>query len=166
MLHRLVRDGELSQIMADHLWLDFNLSEHLAIIYSNNGASHLWDHHHVPKMSLDNIWLLVNWGFLLLLAEFLDEGHGLALQSSGELTPDSAGEELHKSLVVHVQKLVQIDTTVGELTEGPLLLQLSSIISHDDFRVLSLVEVNQAILAWSKTTKLILLDSLLQETTL
>merc|ERR1719466_164956 len=98
-------------------------------------------------MSLDNIWLLVNWGFLLL-PEFLDESHGLALQSSGELAPDSAGEELHKSLVVHVQKLVQIDTTVGELTEGSLLLQLSSIISHGDFRVLSLVEVNQAILAW------------------
>merc|ERR1719260_298132 len=64
-------------------------------------------------MSFNNIWLLVNWGFLLLLAELLDEGHGLTLQSS------------------------------GELPEGPLLLQLSSIISHGDFRVLSLVEVNQ-----------------------
>merc|ERR1719328_419482 len=44
-------------------------------------------------MGLDNVGLLVDGAFLLLLAELLDQGHWLALQSSGELAPDSAGEE-------------------------------------------------------------------------
>ena len=74
--------------MSDHLWLDLHLGEHLAIVNSNNGSSHLGDNNHVSQVGLDNIGLLVDWAFLLLLAELLDQSHGLALQSSGELTPD------------------------------------------------------------------------------
>merc|ERR1719206_1387804 len=51
--------------------------------------------------------------------------HGLTLQTTGEFTPDSAGEELHQALIVHVQELIKVNTTVGELTESSLLLQLS-----------------------------------------
>ena len=53
-----------------------------------------------------------------------------------EASPDPACEELHETLIVHVQELVQINPTVGELTEGPLLLQLSSlIVSHGYYKL-------------------------------
>ena len=39
-------------------------------------------------------------------------------------TPDPAGEELGQTLIVHVEKLIKIDPTVGVLAEGSLLLQL------------------------------------------
>ena len=131
----LVGDGELSKIVTNHLWLDFDLGEDLAVVHSNDRSSHLWNHDHVSQMGLDNIGLLVDGAFLLLLAELLDQSHGLTLESSGELAPDSAGEQLHQTLVVHVQKLVKIHTTVGELPEGPLLPQLCSLISHDYYKL-------------------------------
>merc|ERR1719193_1201300 len=146
VLHRLVRDGEFAQVVAHHLWLDLNLGENLAVVYTNNRSSHLRDNDHISQMSLHNIWLLVDRGFLLLLPEFLDQGHWLTLKTTRELAPDSAGEELHQALIVHVQELIEVNTTVGELAESPLLLQLSSVIGHGDQR-LSLVEVNQAILS-------------------
>merc|ERR1719481_1391393 len=114
----------------------------------DNLLSHLGDNNHVPKMGFHHIWFLVDWSFLLLLAELLDQGHRLTLKTSGKFTPNSAGEKLHQPFIVHVQKLIQVNPTVSELTESPLLLQLSSFIGHGDQR-LSLVEVNQAILAWS-----------------
>ena len=54
------------------------------------------------------------------------------LQTLSHPPPDSAREELHELFMSKVQKLVQVDSTVGKLTEGPLPLQLSgsSVISH------------------------------------
>merc|ERR1719411_1674440 len=148
VLNRLVGDGELSQIVADHLWLDLHLGEDLPVVDTNNGVGHLRDHHHVPQVGLHNIGLLVDGSGLLLLTELLDQSHWLALHSSGELAPDPAGEELHQTLIVHVEELVEIHTTVGVFAEGSLLLQLGGLsVSHAGY-FLSLVEVNQAILAW------------------
>merc|ERR1719402_1277165 len=144
VLDRLVRNGEFSKIMTNHLWLDLNLCEHLSVVNSNNGSSHLRNNNHVSQVSLDNIWLLVDRAFLLLLAELLDQSHGLALETPVELAPDSAGEELHETFIVHVKELVEINSTVGVLTEGPFLLQLCGFsVTHDCYN-LSLVEVNQA----------------------
>merc|ERR1719516_607318 len=69
-------------------------------------------------MGLDNVGLLVDGAFLLLLAE----------------------------LLVHVQKLIKINSTVSVFTEGSLLLQLCGFSVTHDYYNLSLVEVNQAIL--------------------
>merc|ERR550519_977420 len=106
MLHRLVGDGELSQVVSDHLWLHLNLCEDLAVVNSNNGASHLGDNDHVPEVGLDHVGLLVGGSLLLLL---------------------------HQLLVVHVEELIEVDTPVGELPEGPPLLQLDIGVSHDCF---------------------------------
>ena len=73
--------------MANHLWLDLDLCEHLSVVHAHDGASHLGHDNHVPQMGLHNIGLLVDGAFLLLLAELLDQSHGLALESSGELAP-------------------------------------------------------------------------------
>ena len=57
----------------------------------------------------------------------------LPLESPGELPPDPADEQLHQLLVVHVEELVEVDAPVGELPEGPPLLQLDISVSHDCF---------------------------------
>ena len=57
----------------------------------------------------------------------------LPLESPGELPPDPADKQLHQLLVVHVEELVEVDTPVGELPEGPPLLQLDIGVSHDCF---------------------------------
>merc|ERR1719216_433076 len=146
VLHRLVGDGELPQVVSDHLWLHLNLCEDFAVVDANNGSSHLGHNNHVPEVSLDHVGLLVGGSLLLLLPQLLDEGHGLPLESPGELPPNPADEELHQLLVVHVKELVEVDSPVGELPEGPPLLQLDISVSHGCF-CKALVEVNQAIKA-------------------
>jgi hypothetical protein len=42
-----LRDREFSQIMSDHLRLDFDLVELLSTVDANNAANHLWDDNHV-----------------------------------------------------------------------------------------------------------------------
>merc|ERR550519_199809 len=118
MLHRLVGDGELPQVVSDHLWLHLNLCEDFAVVDANNGSSHLGHDNHVPEVGLDHVGLLVGGSLLLLLPQLLDEGHGLPLESPGELPSDPTDEELHQLLVVHVKELVEVDSPVGELPEG------------------------------------------------
>ncbi len=60
VLDRLVCDGELSQIMSDHFWLDFNLVECLAIVNTDIGVRHFRDNDHVSQVSLDDSRLLFN----------------------------------------------------------------------------------------------------------
>lgn len=124
VLDGLVSDGELAKVMADHLWLDFHLGEGLAVVHAHNGAGHLGHDDHVTEVGLDGVGLLVGRSFLLLLAQLLDEGHRLPLQSAVELPPHAARKQLHQLLVAHVQELVQIHTAVGVLPESTLLLQL------------------------------------------
>ena len=100
--------------------------ESLAIVNANNRSSHFRDNDHVSQMGLNNIGFLVDGTFLLLLAELLDQSHGFAFQTTANLPSDTALEKLHKLFIVHVQELIQVNTAVGELTESPLFLELSS----------------------------------------
>lgn len=67
--------------------------EGLSVVHADDGSGHLGDDDHVPQVSLDHVGLLVGRALLLLLAELLDEGHGLALQAAGELTADSGKKQ-------------------------------------------------------------------------
>merc|ERR1719222_560552 len=85
MLHRLVGDGELSQVVSNHFGLHLNLCEELAVVNSKNGYRPLGDNDHVPEVGLDHVGLLVGGSLLLLLPQLLDQGHWLPLESPGEL---------------------------------------------------------------------------------
>lgn len=84
MLHGLVTDTELRQIMTHHLRLDLHLIELLATVDANHAADHLRDHNHITQMGLDQVGLLVGFGFLLGFAQFLDQAHGLAFETAVE----------------------------------------------------------------------------------
>ena len=76
-------------------------------------------------MRLDDIWFLVDWALFLLLSELFDEGHGLTLKTTANFPPHTAREQFHELFIVHVKELIQVNTSIGELTEGPLLLELN-----------------------------------------
>ena len=42
--------------------------------------------------------------------------------TSGKPSPCSGMHEAHKLFIIHVQQLIQVNTTVGELAKGSLLL--------------------------------------------
>ena len=55
VLHRLVSQRKFTQVMTDHLSLDFNVVETLAVVNTNNRSNHLRNNNHVTKMGL--YWL-------------------------------------------------------------------------------------------------------------
>ena len=98
--------------------------EGFAVVNSDHGSGHFWNDNHVAQVGLHNIGLLIGGALFLLLTQLLDKSHGLALQASAELSANSAWQQLHQLLIVHVQELVEVHSAVGELAEGTLLLQL------------------------------------------
>ena len=121
VLDGFVGHREFSQVVTDHLWLDFDRGKGLSVVDAADGAGHLGDDDHVSEMGLDGVGLLVGGGFLLLPAELLNEGEMLPLAAALELAANAAGEEFDELFVVHVQQLVEVDAAVREFTEGTLL---------------------------------------------
>merc|ERR1740124_1938543 len=103
---------------------EFTQIESLAIVNSNNAAGHLWNDNHVSQMCFDDGRFLVDWALLLLLTKLFDQSHGLTLEATANFPSDTAREQFHELFIVHVQELIQVHTSVSELTEGPLLLEL------------------------------------------
>jgi hypothetical protein len=121
VLDGLVGDGELSEVVSNHLGLDFNLVEGLAVVHTDDGADHLRDNNHVAEVSLDDGGLLKSWSILLGLTELLDQAHGLALETALEASAGTSVDKVHQLLGRKVQELVEINSAEGELAEGALL---------------------------------------------
>lgn len=98
VLDWLVRDGELGEVVSDHLGSDLNLVENLSIVNSDDGSDHLWDDDHVSQVRLDRGRLLVGRGILLRLTQFLDKSHGLSLETSLELSSSTSVDNIHQLL--------------------------------------------------------------------
>ena len=124
VLDALVGDGELSEVVSDHLGLDLDLVEGLSVVDTNDGSDHLGDDDHVTEVSLDNSGLLHGGGILLGLTELLDQTHGLALKTTLETSAGASVDEVHELLGREVQELVEVDSAVRELAERSLLLHI------------------------------------------
>ena len=131
-----VANGKLAEVVAGHLGLDFDGREHLAlerrgcvraylaVVDANHGADHLRHHNHVTHVRADDGGLLVRLSLLLGLAQLLDEGHRLALQTTREAPAGTGVHQLDKVFVRHVEQVIEVHTAVRKLAEGPLALQL------------------------------------------
>uniref|UniRef100_A0AAG5D023 Uncharacterized protein n=1 Tax=Anopheles atroparvus TaxID=41427 RepID=A0AAG5D023_ANOAO len=122
VLDRLVGHGELAQVVTDHVGSDFRLVERLAIVDTNGGTDHLRNDDHVTQMGLHTGRLLVRGRVLLRQSQLLDQCLGLPALAALEAPLSTAVHQLHQCLLLHVQQLIQIHTTIGEFTEGTLLL--------------------------------------------
>ena len=121
VLNGLVGDGELSEVVTNHLGLDLDLVEGLSVVDTNDGTDHLGDDDHVTEMGLDDGGLLVDGGILLGLTQLLDQTHGLALKTTLETSAGTGVNEVHQLLGGQVQELVEVNSAVRELAEGTLL---------------------------------------------
>ncbi len=79
MLGGLVGDGELSQVSTDHIELDFDVVECLAVVDCDVVADHFGEDDGVPEVSLDWDWLLSRLRVLLALLAFGIESDVLVL---------------------------------------------------------------------------------------
>ena len=84
MSRGLVSDGELAEVVSDHLRLDLDLVEAVSVVNTHNGPNHLRHDNHVSQVSSDGLWLLSGGRLLLGLVELLDEGVSLALETALE----------------------------------------------------------------------------------
>lgn len=55
MFHWLVGDGELTQVVAEHLWFDLHLAEGFSILHAHHAAHHLPQDGHVPLVGLPHL---------------------------------------------------------------------------------------------------------------
>ena len=127
VLDGLVGDGELAQVATDEIRLDLNVDELLAVVDADDRSDHLRKDDSVSEVGLDSDGLLTISDVLLSLGQLLDQGHGTSLDASGELSSVSGVEHLHNLGGGHVQQLLQLNTSVGELSEGTSLLLLGQI---------------------------------------
>merc|ERR1719456_1353998 len=103
MRNGLVRNGELCQVLADHIGLDLHVDELLAVVDPDHAANHLRHDHHVAEMSLHGYRLLAVGGLLLGLPELLQQGDRLALDAPRELATLPGLQVLHQLLVAQVE---------------------------------------------------------------
>lgn len=130
-----LKDHKLTtQVMADHVRLDLDLVEHLAVVHTNDGANHLWYDDHVPQVRLDRGGLLKLGALLLSLPELLDESHGLPVQAAGKLAAHAGRDELHQLLRAQVKKRIEVDAAVRKLAKRPLTRSGRRNVRHDGNR--------------------------------
>ena len=79
--------------------LNFNCSEGLAVVHSNNGTNHLRQDDHVSKVRLNDVRLLVHGSSLLRFAQLSEEGGILAGQATSETTADTAPRSFRRDVV-------------------------------------------------------------------
>ena len=127
VLNRRVSNGELTQIETNEIRLDLNVDECLSVVNTDDGTNHLRENDGVTEVSSNRDWLLTIRAFLLGLSELLDQSHRSSLDTSGELSSLSGIEHLDNISSWHVQELFELNTTIGELSEGTRLLLLGKI---------------------------------------
>eukprot|EP00967_Tisochrysis_lutea_P027869 scaffold32377_cov34-Tisochrysis_lutea.AAC.6 len=95
--HRLIRHGELAKVHADHVSLDLNRGEHLALVDTNDGPNHLGDDDHVAQMRLHNVRLVVRAAVLLRLDKLLLQLLDGALEEQAAREPPTRArmEDVH-----------------------------------------------------------------------
>ena len=100
--NRVVGDGELSEVVSNHIGLDLDDVEDLSVVDGGSGANHLWKNKHITDVGLDWLWLLAH----LRLLKLVQQGVVLALQATLHSPTKTSMENLDKLLLGHLQKLL------------------------------------------------------------
>ena len=123
----LVSHGVLTEVVADHVSLDFNAVPVLAGVDFANGADHLGHDDAVAEMSLDCLGLLTVGSVLDGLGQLLDEAIVARLDSLSESSSLAGLEHGDQLLGLQVKQLLELDTSVNLLSECFFLGSLSSL---------------------------------------
>lgn len=122
-----VGNGELSDVVTDHLSLNFDGNEGLSVVASNDGADHLGGDGDVTEVSLDGSGALSGIGVDTDLggAELAHQIDLRLLESTVNLSADTSRVELEKLLGRHLHQVADLYSTVGEGAERSLLGRVS-----------------------------------------
>ena len=123
MAHGLVRDREFAEVMADHLGLDLDAVEYLAVVDAHDAADHLGHDDHVSQVRLHGLGLVHGPAGLFRPAQSGYEALGLCLEPAVDAAARARVDELGELLVVQVEKLLELDAAEQELAEGALLAE-------------------------------------------
>ena len=82
--HGLVRDRELAEVVADHVGLDLDGGEDLAVVHADDRPDHLRHDEHVAQVRLDDVGLIVRTAFLLFLAQLFEQRCALTFDATLE----------------------------------------------------------------------------------
>jgi hypothetical protein len=126
VLDRLVGDGEFAEITTHHLRLDLYLIEGLAVVDSNVGTNEFGHNNHITKVGFDHLGLILGvYASSPGLLNALDKRHGTMLESTKNLAARAGGEKLKKALAIDLEKLLELNSTIGELAKRSFLLQIN-----------------------------------------
>jgi len=117
----LVGKTELTDVLANHIELYFNICEFFASVHTDHGSDHFRENDGVSEMSLDWSGLLTRLEVLLGLSELLDESLVFVLKTSAESSLDSGTEELDELLVLEGREFFEGETSEGVFLCGTFL---------------------------------------------
>ena len=117
----LVSHGELGEVVSDHVGLHFDGVPVLSAVAVDDGSAHLGHDDAVSQVSSDSLGLLSLRGGFLGSSELLDESLVLAAHAVTESSSLSGTHHLDDIVQIHVEEVVELNSSVNLLLEGLLL---------------------------------------------
>ena len=176
VLHGVVSQSELTQVVTNHLSLDFNVAEVVTVVHTDNATDHLGNNDHVTEVGLHGLRALVLTSSSLLkhqkqiqlqieqrrtysLLKSLQESHRLSLQTTAETT---AGTSLQTRKYIARKNQTRVNTTTRSITKRETLPhftysnQLHQILRRE---IQKLVQINSTVSELLESSLLLLLSS-------
>ena len=113
----LVSDGELPEVVSNHLASNLNAVEHFAVVNSNNISKHFWDNDDVSEVCLHWSRFLSDGKVFLRFAELGHELVWLLVNGASEASASAGGHELDELFVGEVEEVVDVNPAVAQLME-------------------------------------------------
>ena len=117
MTNGLVGHGELTEVVTNHIGLDFDGVPVLSGVDFADGTNHLGDDDSVSEMGLDGLGLLTVLAVLNRLDELLDETVVTRVDSTSESSALTGSEHADNIVGGHLEELLKLDTSVNLLFE-------------------------------------------------
>jgi len=113
----LVSEGELTEVEAAHVSLDFDWGPVFASVDFGNGRDHLGGDDAITEVSLHGLGLFTGLGGLDGALQFLDETSVSGVDSASISSALLGGEKSNHALLVELEEFIELDSTVNLLLE-------------------------------------------------
>lgn len=87
MLYRLIRNGKLPQVVADHFRANFYLIKSLAVVNTDNRTNHFGENDHIAKVRLHHGRFLPNIAILLTFTQLIKKSLMLDSKATSNASP-------------------------------------------------------------------------------
>ena len=123
----LVGHGVLTEVVANHVGLDFDGVPVLSGVDLSDRPDHVWHDDAVAEMGLDGLWLLTVRSVLDGLGQLLDEAVVARVDSLSKSPSLASAEHSDQLFGLQLKELLEFDTSVNLLSECFFLGSLGSL---------------------------------------